>query len=288
GQEKNAALDWLKAEGLDGRTRLGEALEVEPGWETAVETVLSSLLEAVTVDAPNDYLEALAGLAQGRVAPVGSARSRFEAAAGSLAAKVQGADAVRRLLARVRAVEDVAAARSLSLGEGEAAVTRAGEWLGQGWLRAIRSGEAQQGALAREREIQGLRAEIDALARREQELNESLAGLRDRLLEAEQHREDAQRSLYLAHRSVSELAGQLQSQQGKLESAQARASRIDGELETLAATLEESQANAREARARLEQAVAKMGELETERQQLDAQRRELSEQRDAARQVARE
>jgi chromosome segregation protein len=288
GQEKNAALDWLKAQGLDGRTRLGEALEVEPGWETAVETVLGSLLEAVTVDAPNDYLEALAGLAQGRVALVGAARGGFEAPAGSLAAKVQGPDAVRRLLARVRAVEDVAAARSLSLGEGEAAVTRAGEWLGQGWLRAIRSGEAQQGALAREREIQGLRAEIDALARREQELNESLAGLRDRLLEAEQHREDAQRSLYLAHRSVSELAGQLQSQQGKLESAQARASRIDGELETLAATLEESQANAREARARLEQAVAKMGELETERQQLDAQRRELSEQRDAARQVARE
>src|SRR5690606_34092016 len=215
-------------------------------------------------------------------------RGGFEAPAGSLAAKVQGPDAVRRLLARVCAVEDVAAARSLGLGEGEAAVTRAGEWLGQGWLRAIRSGEAQQGALAREREIQGLRAEIDVLARREQELNDALTGLRDRLLEAEQHREDAQRSLYLAHRSVSELAGQLQGQQGKLESAQARASRIDGELETLAATLEESQANAREARARLEQAVAKMGELETERQQLDAQRRELSEQRDAARQVARE
>ncbi|HLS84157.1 MAG TPA: chromosome segregation protein SMC [Arenimonas sp.] len=288
GQEKNAALDWLKAQGLDGNTRLGEALEVEPGWETAVETVLGSLLEAVTVEAPGEYLEALAGLAQGRVALVGATRGGFEAPAGSLAAKVQGPDAVRRLLARVRAVEDVAAARSLGLGEGEAAVTRAGEWLGQGWLRAIRSGEAQQGALAREREIQGLRAEIDVLARREQELNDALTGLRDRLLEAEQHREDAQRSLYLAHRSVSELAGQLQGQQGKLESAQARASRIDGELETLAATLEESQANAREARARLEQAVAKMGELETERQQLDAQRRELSEQRDAARQVARE
>jgi len=288
GQEKNAALDWLKAQGLDGQARLGEALQVEPGWETAVETVLGSLLEAVSVDAPADFLEALAGLGQGRVALVSGADSAFDAPAASLAAKVQGPDAVRRLLAKVHAADDVAAARGLALGEGEAAVTRAGEWLGPGWLRVVRSGEAQQGALAREREIQSLRADIEALAKKEQALNEGLTQMRDRLLEAEQHREDAQRALYLAHRGVSELAGQLQGQRGRLESAQARVARIDGELATLATTLEESQANAREARARLEQALSKMAELESERQSLDAARRSLGEQRDGARNAARE
>jgi len=288
GQEKNVALDWLKAQGIDGNARLGEALQVEAGWETAVETVLGSLLEAVTVDAPGEWLEAIAALSQGRVALVSSASGGFQAPAGSLAAKVQGPDAVRRLLAGVQAVEDLAAARAATPREGQAVITRGGEWLGEGWLRVLRSGEAQQGALAREREIQSLRAEIEALAKKEQAINEGLTSMRDRLLEAEQHREDAQRALYLAHRGVSELAGQLQGQQGKLESAQARVARIDGELATLATTLEESQANAREARARLEQAVAKMGELETERQALDAQRRTLGEQRDAARNSARE
>ncbi|OHE79403.1 MAG: chromosome segregation protein SMC [Lysobacterales bacterium GWF1_69_6] len=288
GQEKNVALDWLKGQGIDGNTRLGEALQVEAGWETAVETVLGSLLEAVTVDAPADFLDAIASLGQGRVALVSGEASGFAAPAGSLAAKVQGPDAVRRLLAKVHAAEDAAAARQLALGEGEAAITRAGEWLGPGWLRVLRSGEAQQGALAREREIQSLRAEIEALAKKEQAINEGLTSMRDKLLEAEQHREDAQRSLYLAHRSVSELAGQLQGQKSRLESAQARVGRIDGELATLATTLEESQANAREARARLEQAVAKMGDLESERQALDAQRRTLGEQRDAARNSARE
>ena len=57
--------------------------------------------------------------------------------------------------------------------------------------------------------------------------NEALVGLRDRLLEAEQQREDAQRSMYLAHRGVSELGGQLQSLRGRLESAQARGLAID-------------------------------------------------------------
>ncbi len=286
GQEKNVALDWLRQQGLADRPRLGEALQVEAGWETAVETVLGSLLEAVTVDSPDDYRAAIASLAQGRVALVSDVGGDVDAPAGSLAAKVQGPAAVRRLLATVRALDDDAAAPAL--GDGESAITRGGEWLGPGWLRVLRSGEAQQGALAREREIQALRADIDALAKKEQALNEGLTSMRDRLLEAEQHREDAQRALYLAHRGVSELAGQLQGQKSRLESAQARVARIDGELATLATTLEESQANARDARGRLEQAVAKMGDLEAERQRLDGERRSLGEQRDAARNSARE
>ena len=288
GQEKNVALDWLKQQGLDGNGRLGEMLTVEAGWETAVETVLGSLLEAVTVDAPNDWLDALASLGQGRVALVSNSSESVSVPAGSLAAKVQGPAAVRRLLSGIHAVETAAEARALAPGQGEAVITRGGEWLGAGWLRVLRSGEAQQGALAREREIQALRAEIEALGKREQAINEGLTAMRDRLLEAEQHREDAQRALYLAHRSVSELAGQLQGQKSRLESAQARVTRIDAELATLATTLEESQANAREARARLEQAVAKMGDLEAERQRLDAERRSFGEQRDAARNSARE
>src|SRR3546814_4789401 len=74
-------------------------------------------------------------------------------------------------------------------------------------------GVAKQGALLREREIQSLRVEIETLQEREHELERGIAAWRDRLLAAEQQREDAQRGLYMAHRSVSELAGQLQSQQ---------------------------------------------------------------------------
>lgn len=54
----------------------------------------------------------------------------------------------------------------------------------------------------------------------------------------EQQREDAQRQLYLAHRSVSELGGQLQSQQGKVEAARTRIDRIEGELVQLLETLD--------------------------------------------------
>jgi chromosome segregation protein len=290
GQEKNVALDWIGAQGLAKQPRLGELLDVDAGWETAVETVLGAMVEAVAVDAPVDSLEALGELAQGRVALVAAESGALSVPADSLAAKVRGPDAARRLLAGVRVAEDAAAARAMlpQLGAGEAVVLRSGEWLGPGWLRVARSGEAQQGALAREAEIKALRAEIEALAADEQRSNDALSGLRDRLLEAEQLREDAQRSLYLAHRGVSELAGQLQGLRGKLENAQARLGRIEGEQAGLTQALADAQEQAREARTRLGEAVGKMGEHESRRQALDAARRQLTEARDAARNTARE
>jgi chromosome segregation protein len=290
GQESGAGRAWLKQQGLDTAERLGEKLQVAPGWEIAVETVLARLLEAVTADGIATRLPALAALTDGRIALMDAAEGALEVPATSLAAQVQGPVAARRILARVHCADDILAAQALlpSLADGEAAVTRAGEWLGNGWGRVLRSGEAQHGTLLREREIQKLRNEVATFVRREATLVEAQASLRARVLEAEQLREDAQRALYLAHRSVAELAGQLQSQQGRLDSASARSQRLDAEHAQLAQTLQQAQADAGAARARLETAVAGMGEHESTRQKLDEERRQRVQYLDAARNAARD
>jgi chromosome segregation protein len=290
GQEQGAAVAWLKARGLDSAQRVGEALRVESGWEFAVESALGQLIEGVLIDAPETLVEALADLGEGRLALVSSEGGDAGFASTSLAAKVQGPLAIRRLLAKLHAAETLADARALQagLGEGESVITRSGERLGEGWVRVSRSGAAKQGALLREREIQELRVQIDTLQQREAELDRGIAGLRDQMLVAEQQREDAQRTLYLAHRNVSELAGQLQGQKGKLESARARIEKIDADLSQLIETIDASAEQAREARSRLEDAITRMGELESTRQVLEAERRALGDARDAARQAARE
>ncbi|MGN7831260.1 chromosome segregation protein SMC [Pseudoxanthomonas sp. 22568] len=289
GQEQGAAMSWLKARGLDSAARVGERLTVEPGWENAVEGALGQLIEGVLVDAPESLVDALGELGEGRIALVSDAQADFNVAPTSLAARVQGPAAVRRLLARLHVAEDLAEARRLQsqLGDGDSVITRSGERLGAGWVRVLRSGAAKQGALLREREIQGLRAEIETLQTREAELEERLANLRDQLLAAEQQREDAQRALYLAHRGVSELAGQLQSQQGRVESTRHRIDKIDQEIAQLVETLDGSREQAREARLRLEEAVTAMGDLESARQGLESERRQLVEARDLAREAAR-
>ena len=289
GQEQGAAMTWLKARGLDNAARVGEKLTVEPGWENAVEGALGQLIEGVLVDAPESLVEALGELGDGRIALVSDDRGDVAFAPTSLAAKVQGPAAIRRLLARLHVAEDLSEARRLQaqLGEGDSVITRNGERLGAGWVRVLRSGAAKQGALLREREIQALRGEIETLQAREAGLEERLAQLRDQLLVAEQQREEAQRTLYMAHRGVSELAGQLQSHQGKLEATRTRLDRIDGEIAQLVETLETSREQAREARAKLEDAVTRMGDLESARQALDNERRQRVEARDQAREAAR-
>ena len=178
------------------------------------------------------------------------------------------------------AIRQQASLHGVRLGEGESVITRGGERLGAGWVRIVRSGAAQQGALLREREIQELRTEIAQLQHREQELDRGIVAWRDRLLLAEQQREDAQRAAYHGHRSVSELAGQLQGQQGRLDASRARIERIDEELAQIASTVDGGRDQSREARARQEAAVGKMAELEQARQALDAERRELAARRD--------
>lgn len=289
GQEQGAAMSWLKARGLDNASRVGEKLTVEPGWENAVEGALGQLIEGVLVDAPEALVDALGELGEGRIALVSDDRGDVAFAPTSLAAKVQGPAAIRRLLARLHTAEDLNEARRLQsqLGEGDSVITRNGERLGAGWVRVLRSGAAKQGALLREREIQALRGEIETLQAREAELEERLASLRDQLLAAEQQREDAQRTLYMAHRGVSELAGQLQSQQGKVEATRTRLERINGEIAQLVETLDASRDQAREARAKLEDAIARMGDLESARQALESERRQLVDARDQAREAAR-
>jgi len=290
GQEQGAAMQWLRAQGLDSAVRVGERIGVEAGWENAVEAALGQLIEAVIVDAPERLVDALGELGEGRLALVSADTDDAQYAATSLAAKVQGPRAIRRLLAPLHVAESLDEARALQaqLAAGESVITRAGERLGDGWVRVVRSGAAKQGALLREKEILALRADIDGDVARERELDGALSQLRDRMLGAEQEREDAQRALYLAHRGVSELAGQLQSQQGRLDSARGRIERIDADLAQLAETLDAGREQARSARQRVEEAVARMGELETARQALDSERRTLVDARDDARNAARE
>ncbi|AXI84255.1 chromosome segregation protein SMC [Xylella taiwanensis] len=289
GQEQGAAMTWLQAHGLDAAARVGERIRVESGWENALESALGPLIEGVLVDDPGTLIEALHALREGHIALVADTDTAMHVAPTSLAAKVKGPMAIRRLLTHLHGAEDLAAARALQahLGEGDWVITRNGECLGKGWVRVSRSGATEQGALLREREIQALRVQIETLQEREAELEHRLAGFRDHLLMAEQHREDAQRQLYIAHRGVSELAGQRQAQRGKLEAARGRIQHIEAEIAQLFETLDASCDQARAARAKLDDAVTRMCDLEGRRQALDAERHQLNETRDQAREAAR-
>jgi chromosome segregation protein len=289
GQDAGEAADSVKRLGLDRHKRVGEVLQVSDGWERAVETVLTGLLDGVLCDAPHEFAEQLAQVDKANLSVLAQ-DAGATGAAGTLASMVRGPNAVLAVLGKVRIAETLSQARDIArrLGAGESVVTPAGEWLGVDWMRVVRGGAAQSGVIAREREIASLSQQRQSLEQQVADLAARADTLKGELADAELARDDAQRQLYMSHRRLAELSGQLQSHQGKIEAAQQRAQRIDQESGELKTKLTEVEGQTRESRARMDQAVAQMSALETQRAELDASRRKLLEAREEARMQARE
>ncbi|WP_413626096.1 chromosome segregation protein SMC [Luteibacter sp. Lutesp34] len=289
GQEESAATGWLARLGLDRSRRLGESLQVDAGYESAVETVLAGVLDGVLVEAPDALAGEFASLGEADVALFAGATGG-PGSPGTLAAHVRGPLAAVNLLGNIFVVDSVeeGAARVGSLAAHQSVITRDGAWMGPGWVRIRRASGNQVGVLARERDLRQLNEQIETLEAAIEERTEHLEGLRTRKFETERQRDDAQRDLYAAHRRLSELAGQLQSHRGKMETARARAEKVGGEISTIVDQLDELEGQTREARARLDEAVGHMGDREDERRGLENERRELLEAREEARINARE
>lgn len=288
GQDVGPVREWLASVGIGEDRRVGEVLDVDAGWESAVEAVLDDWLEAVVVDDPHGL-----ALEVGRAGAVDLSlvgRDAGSGAPGTLAAKVRGPRAIVGLLSKVRVAETLEQARDLArrLAPDERVVTASGECFGADWFRVARRRDARSGVIAREREIQKLDEEQRRLSSDIEAVTRRIETLRSAIGEAELARDESQRELYLAHRRLSELAGQMQSQKGRLEAARQRALQIESELGELSTRLAENEAQAREGRARLDAAVAEMAELEASRRALDAERRALLERREEARLEARE
>ena len=290
GEDGGVAHDWLERLGIGRSRRLGEVLEVDAGWERAIETVLQGWLDAVLVDSPQAMEADLASLRDADVTLLAAASSDAVHAPGTLAAHARGPSAALAVLARVHTVEsiDSLAGMTNALEPGHSIVTRDGEWVGPGFARVARAQGSQVGVLAREREIAELGSRILDLDTEIEEFAAQLEESRVARIDAERVRDDAQRDLHSGHRRLAEISGQLQSQRGRMESARERLVRVDAELDELIVKLDSDKGQSREARGRLDKAVERMGELEQQRQQLDGSRRQLLESREEARMNARE
>jgi chromosome segregation protein len=289
GQDEGAASAWLARLGLDHSRRLGGSLQVEAGWETAVETALSGFLDSVLVDGSHALAAEFPAVENADVGLLDASEGGTNTA-GTLAAQVRGPAAAVAILGQVFTAPSLVEAqqRAASLAPHQSVITSAGELLGPGWARVRRAQGSQVGVLSRERELRTLAEQIAMLEAQLEEASEQLDTLRASKFEAERARDDAQHELYNAHRRQSELAGQLQSHRGKLETARARTDKVNGELADLSRQIDELQNQTREARGRLDESVGLMGDLEDQRRELENERRGLLEAREEARMNARD
>ncbi|MGD8796043.1 MAG: chromosome segregation protein SMC [Thiohalophilus sp.] len=282
GKDAGAVNDWLSGQRLQDAPRLAEEMDVDAGWERAVECVLGGHLEAVCVAGVDPLTEVLGSLQEGTLTlfdtQAGGPASNLERGT-PLRDKIRAPWSLDALLGTVYAAESLAEALAMrtQLAAYESVVTREGIWLGPTWLRVVKEQEQDQkaGILKREQELKALDTQIQEENQRVQALQEQLDRERERLRELEQERDDAQAQLNQASRRQAEQQSELKARQDQMEQVQARQQALQKEQQDLHTEIERERQELQSSRGRLETALNNMSGLEQQREQLSARRDEL-------------
>ncbi|WP_371185811.1 chromosome segregation protein SMC [Thalassotalea maritima] len=130
---------WLTRAGQQSLTTLLQQLDVEPGWETAVEMVLGHWLQAHLVSENVDVSGVVTDLAQGMLIIETQQANQAERLddTSSLLSKIANAQSLTALFAHIRIVDDVAELmqKRQTLTAEQSLICAEGIWAGKGWLR---------------------------------------------------------------------------------------------------------------------------------------------------------
>jgi len=266
GNEEEILGGWLAASGLADRKRLVQELIADAQWALAVETVLGDFLQAVCVEDAGRHASTLP---DATLVLVEDSDAEESAPPQSLAARVQRAGYLHRLLASVECVDSVdeALRRRKNLAAGQSLITRDGVWLGPGWVRVNR-GKRFAGMMARENEIRELEGALIGYEARIAALGKSRVDLRNRIESLERERDQIQLRLADANRQSLDSAALAATLNQELELARQRLAVLAQDGATVRNELAELGAVIEEARKRLGVAEAHLVKLESQRPEL--------------------
>lgn len=281
---------WLENNQLDDSPRLAETLQVEAGWETAIETVLGSYLQAVCVENLSSLGDKLGAFTKGELVlvDIASGSEVSEVTGESLSNKITGSHA-NAMLSGVYAVDNLRSALAMrdSLKPGESVVTQDGLWLGANWLRVARDQDATAGVLKRKQDLESLDVALAVCRTNTSELEQQQNTGKEQLRNLETQREAVSREVAEQQRQYAELRSKLSAGQMQVEQFAARRERADSELTEAVQQQDQEQENLATARQMLSEAIDIMEKDSQRREILLQQRDETRGTLDQARQSAR-
>ncbi|WKJ89385.1 chromosome segregation protein SMC [Methylomonas montana] len=276
GKDKKELGVWLEQVGLEQQPRLAEFLEAEEGWETAVETVLGSYLEAICVDSADAILGELQDLTKQSLIVFETHASSSAAAAGptALASKLRSSWDLSSLLSGIYCAETMQQARQMKLQPHESVVLADGTWLGKDWIKISRGSDSKAGVLHREKELRELKQRQSELQMTIAEDEQQLADCEQALKAAESNREQYQQKEKLLSAEFSAKSAEYSAQSARFEQQKRRLEQLDHEIEEISQHLAENAESISEAemiKQDAEQALGDLGDKKTELEQLNQQ-----------------
>jgi chromosome segregation protein len=282
GKEDRPVNQWLERQGLTGKQRFAQQLEVESGWENAVETVLGDTLEAVCVDEIDSLSRTLDELDKSNLSLVETGHSSAAsqaATSGLLLEKVKSDLELDQFMHGIRTADNLDAALTMraSLAQGESVITPDGVWIGRNWLRISRDQEAKQGVLSREHDIRDIRQQLVELEQTVARLNEKLNEERQQLQTYEHRREEVQKELNLKHGELNDVQSRINAHKSRQEHVSKHGQNLAEEFAEIEQQIDEENTAIQQAKARRNESVELLEQLGEKREQLSGQRDALRE-----------
>ncbi len=278
GGQQESVNNWLEQSGLSGAKRIANIVDVDEGWEKAVESVLGFHLQAVCVHDIGVHASLLEQLEQGEMEllsladePLSQGNLSYDA----LASKVKAPAPVLNILSQVYIVDSVSEAISVraQLGQSESVVTREGIWFGSSWARVHKPSDENAGILQRKKLIQQLQTESERIDGSIDGQKSSIESVIQEIEAIEKNRETVlqeRENIAAEHASVRE---ELSSKKAHLEQCRSQLAQLETQLAQANIDLESVENKIDETQLHLHEVV-------TENEQNDQVKTSLSQRRD--------
>ena len=270
---------WLESVQLADAMRLAEQLEVENGWDKAVETVLGHYLEAICIDNADQVMTELHRLAdESLVLFETKATTTAESAhRPCLLEKITSPWPLNDLLSGIYCADDAESARKLAvqLKPHESVVIPDGAWFGPCWVKIVRNEDSKSGILQREKELRLIRLRHDALQMEIAAFEEQLEAAEVNLKDAEITRESVQKEHNRLGAELSAKSAEFSAHSARWDQQQRRLQQVAGEQQEIVDELAGNSENLAEYRLLQEEAEQVIFEQEQKRQRLESLNQDL-------------
>ncbi len=289
GQRDNSINPWVDKHQLAKYQRLAQQLQVEKGYELAVEKVLGLSLQAICVNEMNEVTPHLDELKSGHLCVFNtnatSGAKNTSSKGPLLLSKIQSPYQLDDILSGVYIADTLDEALTLAktLDAHESIVTRDGVWLNRAWLKVSREEDASAGVFARNEALKALAENITGLELTQDELKERIESRKEQMQTLE-----AKRDQWLAEQQQMQAqSAQLNARQGmlmqRLTEVKAQAERLLRELEECTHDLHVAQEAHAQSRLLLTEAEMGLSSQDEQREQLTSLRDQLRQQVQTAR-----
>ncbi|BBB15009.1 chromosome partition protein Smc [Candidatus Rickettsiella viridis] len=242
GQREESLLGWLKKHNLSEHPRLAQLVQVETGWERAVEVALNQHIQAVCLtdrDSLDDFFNqslpdsSVSLMAKSTPCEHTSLQFESQLPLPRLSTKLTAPWPLDNLLAGVYVAETLSEAltHSKQLKGYESIITREGVCLGNHWLSLSNNNTVQTGLLQREREINTLQKEQHAIQTQIDTQQADYTTKQKQLKALEEKLIEKQKQLSELLSGHADLKARHQIKEARLSQAKQRLQRIQQELQ---------------------------------------------------------